>query len=75
MVPTQGSNPGVLHHRQILYHFSYREVVCVCVCVYKTELLKPTHYCKSNILQLKKKEGGKMESKESNPTVDSGVTP
>ena len=23
---TQGSNPGLLHHRQILYHLSYREV-------------------------------------------------
>ena len=22
----QGSNPGLLHHRQILYHLSYREV-------------------------------------------------
>ena len=22
--PTQGSNPGLLHHRQILYHLSYR---------------------------------------------------
>ena len=22
---TQGSNPGLLHHRQILYHLSYRE--------------------------------------------------
>ena len=25
--PTQGSNPGLLHHRQILYHLSYREVL------------------------------------------------
>ena len=24
--PTQGSNPGLLHHRQILYRLSYREV-------------------------------------------------
>ena len=24
--PTQGSNPGLLHGRQILYHLSYREV-------------------------------------------------
>ena len=23
---TQGSNPGLLHYRQILYHLSYREV-------------------------------------------------
>ena len=23
--PTQGSNSGLLHHRQILYHLSYRE--------------------------------------------------
>ena len=40
--PTQGSNPGLLHHRQVLYCLSYREVlyihvcvcVCVCVCIY-----------------------------------------
>ena len=25
--PTQGSNPGLLHCRQILYHLSYREVL------------------------------------------------
>ena len=25
-LPTQGSNPGLLHHRQILYCLSYREV-------------------------------------------------
>ena len=73
-LPDPESNPSFLHRRQILYHLSYREVLCVCVCVCKTELLKPTHYCKSNTLQLKKK-GGKMESKESNPPVDSGVTP
>ena len=30
--PTQGSNPGLLHHRQILYHLSYREVNVVDVC-------------------------------------------
>ena len=24
--PTQGLNPGLLHHRQILYHWSYRKV-------------------------------------------------
>ena len=24
-LPTQGSNPGLLHCRQILYHLSYRE--------------------------------------------------
>ena len=24
---TQGSNPGLLHHRQILYSLSYREVL------------------------------------------------
>ena len=42
----QGSNPGLLHSKQILYHLSYqgslknithiqflRECVCVCVCV------------------------------------------
>ena len=27
--PTQGSNPGLLHHRQILYHLKYREVYTV----------------------------------------------
>ena len=26
-LPTQGLNPGLLHHRQILYHLSYREVL------------------------------------------------
>ena len=25
--PSQGLNPGLLHHRQILYHLSYREVL------------------------------------------------
>ena len=25
--PTQGLNPGVLSHRQVLYHLSYREVL------------------------------------------------
>ena len=25
-LPDQGSNPGVLHCRQILYHLSYREI-------------------------------------------------
>ena len=24
--PTQGSNPGLLHHRQVLYHLSYGDV-------------------------------------------------
>ena len=24
IVPTQGSNPGLLHHRQILYHLSHQ---------------------------------------------------
>ena len=34
--PTQGSNLGILHYRQILNHLSHLEnqyVVCVCVCV------------------------------------------
>ena len=25
--PTQGLNPGLLHHRQILYHLSHREAL------------------------------------------------
>ena len=25
-LPNPGSNPGLLHHRQVLYHLSYREV-------------------------------------------------
>ena len=28
--PTQGSNPGHLHHRQFLYCLSYREVLFTC---------------------------------------------
>ena len=34
---TQGSNLGLLHYRQILYHLSHlgnQYVVCMCVCVY-----------------------------------------
>ena len=27
--PTQGLNPGLLHHRQILYHLSHREALGV----------------------------------------------
>ena len=46
----QGSNPGLLHSKQILYHLSYqgslknithiqflRECVCVCVCVFHSK--------------------------------------
>ena len=31
--PTQGSNPGLPHCRQILYHLSYQGGLCMCVCV------------------------------------------
>ena len=37
--PTQGSNPGLLHCRQIFYHLSHQgslfmyKCVCVCVCI------------------------------------------
>ena len=30
---TQGLNLGPLHCRQILYHMSHKEYMCVCVCV------------------------------------------
>ena len=33
--PTQGSNPGLSHYRQILYQLSHQRspLMCVCVCV------------------------------------------
>ena len=40
---TQGSNLGLLHYRQILYHLSHlgnQYVVCVCVCVCIIKLLE-----------------------------------
>ena len=36
--PTQGSNPGLPHCRQILYHLSYQGGLCMCVCVFKHHL-------------------------------------
>ena len=32
--PTQGSNPGLPHCRQILYHLSHQGSPFMCVCVY-----------------------------------------
>ena len=32
--PNQGSNPGLLHCRQVLYHLSYREVTYNCSAAY-----------------------------------------
>jgi len=67
--PTQGSNPGLLQCRQILYQLGHLGIsryicvyvcvcVCVCVCVWLIHAVvqqKPTLHCKAIFLQLKNK--------------------
>ena len=35
VLPTQGSNPGLLHYRQILYHLSHQEISLIPKCCVK----------------------------------------